>query len=179
MKNHRLSRFILRGGIIAYPTESCFGLGCDPKNKKAINKIIRIKKRLHNKNFILIGSSMNEFSSFVHPINELTKKNLFTKWPGPHTWILNANNICPSWLTKNSKIAIRIPSFNPCRSLIKSIGMAITSSSLNLSGKVPLKSYRDVCKFLPTEVKIIKGRVGKNKNPSVIQDFETMNIIRP
>jgi tRNA A37 threonylcarbamoyladenosine synthetase subunit TsaC/SUA5/YrdC len=56
--------------------------------------------------------------------------------------------------------------------------MAITSTSLNLSGKIPLKNYRDVCRFLPTQVKIIKGRIGKNKKPSVIQDFETMKIIR-
>ena len=178
MKNHRLSRFIRRGGIIAYPTESSFGLGCDPQNKKAINKIIRLKKRSHNKNFILIGSSINQFAKFLDPINDSIKKNLFAKWPGPHTWILNANNICPCWLKNNSKIALRIPSFSPCRSLNKSIGMAITSTSLNLSGKVPLKNYRDVFRFLPTQVKIIKGRIGKNKKPSVIQDFKTMKIIR-
>ena len=46
MKNQRLNRFIRQGGIIAYPTESCFGLGCDPKNRKAIKKIIKIKKRI-------------------------------------------------------------------------------------------------------------------------------------
>ena len=178
MKNHRLSRFIRRGGIIAYPTESCFGLGCDPKNKKAINKIIMLKKRSRDKNFILIGSSINQFTNFIGLVDESIKKNLFTKWPGPHTWIVSANDICPSWLTKNTKIALRIPSFNPCRSLNESIGMAITSTSLNLSGKVPLKNYRDVCKFLPSQVKIIKGRAGKNQNPSVIQDLKTMKIIR-
>ena len=178
MKNHRLILFIRRGGIIAYPTESCFGLGCDPKNKKAINKIIRLKKRSRDKSFILIASSMNQFTKFLDPINDSIKKSLFTKWPGPHTWILNANNICPRWLKNNSKIALRIPFFSPCRSLNKSIGMAITSTSLNLSGKIPLKNYRDVCRFLPTQVKIIKGRIGKNKKPSVIQDFETMKIIR-
>jgi tRNA A37 threonylcarbamoyladenosine synthetase subunit TsaC/SUA5/YrdC len=56
--------------------------------------------------------------------------------------------------------------------------MAITSTSLNLSGKIPLKNYRDVCRFLPKQVKLIGGRIGKNKKPSVIQDFKTKNIIR-
>ena len=56
--------------------------------------------------------------------------------------------------------------------------MAITSSSLNLSGKIPLKNYRDVCRFLPKQVKLIKGRIGQNKRPSVIQDFQTKKIIR-
>ena len=178
MKNHRLVRFIRRGGIIAYPTESCFGLGCDPKNKKAINKIIKLKKRSLNKNFILIGSSLKHFDYFTNSLNDVTKENLFSKWPGPHTWIIKANNRCPNWLKSNSKIALRIPSFSNCQALINSIDMAITSSSLNLSGKIPLKNYRDVCRFLPDQVKLIKGRIGKNRNPSVIQDFKTKNIIR-
>jgi len=178
MKNHRLVRFIRRGGIIAYPTESCFGLGCDPKNKKAINKIIKLKKRSLNKNFILIGSSLKHFDYFTNSFNDVTKENLFSKWPGPHTWIIKANNRCPNWLKSNSKIALRIPSFSNCQALINSIDMAITSSSLNLSGKIPLKNYRDVCRFLPDQVKLIKGRIGKNRNPSVIQDFKTKKIIR-
>tara|TARA_B100000787_G_scaffold150413_1_gene122909 strand:- start:546 stop:1085 length:540 start_codon:yes stop_codon:yes gene_type:complete len=178
VKNHRLVRFIRRGGIIAYPTESCFGLGCDPKNKKAINKIIKLKKRSLNKNFILIGSSLKHFDYFTNSFNDVTKENLFSKWPGPHTWIIKANNRCPNWLKSNSKIALRIPSFSNCQALINSIDMAITSSSLNLSGKIPLKNYRDVCRFLPDQVKLIKGRIGKNRNPSVIQDFKTKNIIR-
>ena len=178
MKNHRLARFIRRGGIIAYPTESCFGLGCDPRNRKAINKIIKLKKRSLNKNFILIGSSTKQFDCFINPSNDATKKNLFSKWPGPHTWVITANNRCPNWLKSNSKIALRISSFSPCQILTESLGMAITSSSLNLSGKIPLKNYRDVCRFLPKQVKLIRGRVGKSKRPSVIQDFKTKKIIR-
>jgi L-threonylcarbamoyladenylate synthase len=178
MKNHRLARFIRRGGIIAYPTESCFGLGCDPKNKQAINKIIKLKKRSRIKNFILIGSSIKQFDNFISPLNDATQKKLFSKWPGPHTWLINVNNRCPNWLKSNSKIALRIPSFSKCQDLARSIDMAITSTSLNLSGKIPLKNYRDVCRFLPNQVKLIGGRIGKNKKPSVIQDFKTNNIIR-
>ena len=178
MKNQRLNRFIRRGGIIAYPTESCFGLGCDPKNRKAINKIIKLKKRSLNKNFILIGSSIKQFNYFLEPLNNSIAKNLFSKWPGPHTWLITENNRCPNWLKSNSKIALRISSFTPCQKLTKSLGMAITSSSLNLSGKIPLKNYRDVCRFLPKQVKLIKGRIGKSKRPSVIQDFQTKKIIR-
>jgi L-threonylcarbamoyladenylate synthase len=178
VKNQRLNRFIRQGGIVAYPTESCFGLGCDPKNKKAINKIIKIKKRMRNKNFILIGSSIKQFNSFIKPLNKFSRKNLFSKWPGPHTWVLNANDRCPNWLKNNSKIALRIPSLSNCYELTNSINMAITSTSLNLSGKISLKNYRDVCRFLPNQVKLIRGKIGKNKNPSTIQNFKTKKIIR-
>jgi len=178
VKDHRLNRFIRQGGIIAYPTESCFGLGCDPRNRKAINKIIKLKKRSLNKNFILIGSSIKQFNYFLNPLDNSTSTNLFSKWPGPHTWLMTANNRCPNWLKSNSKIALRISSFSSCQLLTKSLDMAITSSSLNLTGKIPLKNYRDVCRFLPKQVKLIKGRVGKSKRPSVIQDFKTKKIIR-
>ena len=178
MKDHRLNRFIRQGGIIAYPTESCFGLGCDPRNRKAINKIIKLKKRSLNKNFILIGSSIKQFNYFLNPLDNSTSTNLFSKWPGPHTWLMTANNRCPNWLKSNSKIALRISSFSSCQLLTKSLDMAITLSSLNLTGKIPLKNYRDVCRFLPKQVKLIKGRVGKSKRPSVIQDFKTKKIIR-
>jgi len=178
VKDHRLNRFIRQGGIIAYPTESCFGLGCDPRNRKAINKIIKLKKRSLNKNFILIGSSIKQFNYFLNPLDNSTSTNLFSKWPGPHTWLITANNRCPNWLKSNSKIALRISSFSSCQLLTKSLDMAITSSSLNLTGKIPLKNYRDVCRFLPKQVKLIKGRVGKSKRPSVIQDFKTKKIIR-
>ncbi len=80
MKNHRLARFIRRGGIIAYPTESCFGLECDPKNKQAINKIIKLKKRSRIKSFILIGSSIKQFDNVISPLNGATKKKLFSKY---------------------------------------------------------------------------------------------------
>ena len=80
MKNQRLNRFIRQGGIIAYPTESCFGLGCDPKNRKAIKKITKIKKGILSKNFILIGSSIKQFNYFLGPLHNSTSKNLFSKW---------------------------------------------------------------------------------------------------
>jgi L-threonylcarbamoyladenylate synthase len=178
VKDHKLNRFIRRGGIIAYPTESCYGLGCDPKNRKAIKKIIKLKKRSLKKNFILIGSSIHHFKYFLKPLDNKITKDLFIKWPGPHTWLITANNRCPNWLKRDSKIALRISSFSHCQKLTRSLDMAITSSSLNLSGKIPLKNYRDVCRFLPKQVKLIKGRIGQNKRPSVIQDFQTKKIIR-
>ena len=106
-------------------------------------------------------------------MNDATQKKLFSKWPGPHTWLINVNNRCPNWLKSNSKIALRIPSFSKCQDLARSIDMAITSSSLNLSGKIPLKNYRDVCRFLPNQVKLIRGAIGKNKS---LQLFKTLKL---
>jgi len=65
MRNHRLKRYIINGNIILYPTESCFGIVCDPSNFFSIQKIKKIKKRNLKKNFLLIGSNMQEFKKYI------------------------------------------------------------------------------------------------------------------
>ena len=103
---------------------------------------------------------------------------LYTKWPGPHTWLIRANPKCPSWLKSNDKVAVRIPDFNVCQDLLTSIRMTITSTSANRTKQRPIKNYREACRHFPQSVHIVKGKIGKNKKPSQIQDFETKAIIR-
>ena len=68
-----------------YATESCFGIGCDPSNIKAIKKIIRLKKRNNKKNFILISASIDNASNYIKQLNKVDLKEINKKWPGPHT----------------------------------------------------------------------------------------------
>ena len=179
MNNFRLKRFLMKGGVIAYPTESCFGLGCDPKNFRAINKIIQIKKRSKNKNFIIISSELNMFKEIIHPLKSDKNALVLSKWPGPHTWLLKANKKCPHWLKKSDKVAVRIPSLKNCNALLVSIKMSITSTSANKSGQNVIKNYRSARRlFESSGVKIIKGKIGAKKKPSTIQDLETKLIIR-
>ena len=103
---------------------------------------------------------------------------LYAKWPGPHTWLIRANAKCPSWLKSNGKVAVRIPDFNICQDLLSSIQMTITSTSANKTKKRPIKNYREACRHYGQDVHVVKGRIGKNKRPSQIQDFETKVIIR-
>ena len=178
MINHRLRRFILNGGLIAYPTESCYGLGCSPFLYKSIIRINILKKREKNKNFIVIGSSLNQFNKLINIMNANEKRKLHTKWPGPHTWLIKANIKSPKWLISSNKIALRIPSFMPCRKLINEISYPIISTSLNKSGKRSIKNYRDACRLFNGEVKIIRGRIGRNRKPSSIYDFYSGIIYR-
>ena len=178
MRNLRLKRFIINGGVVAYPTESCFGLGCDPHNLRAIKKLNILKKRPVNKNFILISSKLNQIKKMLQELNNSKIKNLNMKWPGPHTWLIEANHKCPSWLRKKNKVAIRVPDLNICQNLLNSIAMPITSTSANRTKQRPIKNYREACRQYKKSVHIIKGRIGKNKKPSQIQDFDTKAIIR-
>ena len=178
MKNLRLKRFIGNGGVVAYPTESCFGLGCDPQNLRGIKKLNILKNRSVTKNFILISSELRQIKGFVKGFNKKQVQMLYAKWPGPHTWLIRANPKCPAWLKRNDKVAIRIPDLNTCQDLLTSISMAITSTSANKTKHRPIKNYREACRQYGQRVHIVKGRIGKNKKPSKIQDFETKVIIR-
>ncbi|MBT4183157.1 MAG: Sua5/YciO/YrdC/YwlC family protein, partial [Nitrosomonadales bacterium] len=91
MKNIRLKRFIANGGVVAYPTESCFGLGCNPQNFRGIKKLNLLKKRPTNKNFILIAAELKQIKNIIQKLNKKQIENLYTKWPGPHTWLIKAN----------------------------------------------------------------------------------------
>ena len=178
MINHRLRRFIIDGGIIAYPTESCFGLGCSPFSYKAIKKLNVLKNRAKNKNLISIAANLEQFDKFIDANNVSDKKKLLIKWPGHHTWLVKANQKSPKWLISSNKIALRIPSFIPCRKILLSVGQPNTSTSLNKSGKRSIKNFRDASRLFHGKVKIIRGRIGKNKKPSSIQDFSTGIIYR-
>ena len=178
MRNLRLKRFIANGGVVAYPTESCFGLGCDPRNFRSIKRLNFLKKRPTNKNFILISSELEQSKGIVEEFNNKQIQMLYAKWPGPHTWLIRANPKCPSWLKRNGKVAVRIPDLNICQDLLSSIQMTITSTSANKTKKRPIKNYREACRHYGQDVYVVKGRIGKNKRPSQIQDFETKVIIR-
>ena len=92
VKNNRLFRYLKSGGIIVYPTESSFGIGCDPSNFKAVKKIMVLKKRNANKNFILISASIQNTKKYIKKLTEKELKKANKKWPGPHTWIMQSKD---------------------------------------------------------------------------------------
>jgi L-threonylcarbamoyladenylate synthase len=179
LANQRLIRYLKNGGILAYPTESCFGLGCDPKNKRAVEKILLLKKRARSKGFILISSKINHFDIYTKDITGAQKKELMTKWPGPHTWTLPASEYCPSWLKgKTGNIAIRLPNVVNTLRLLNSINFPITSTSANLSHKLSIKTSRECKNLFKKNVRVIEGNIGNEKKPTTIQDFISKKIIR-
>ena len=141
-------------------------------------KINNVKNRAKNKNFIVIGSSLSQFDRLIKNINMPERRKLNSRWPGPHTWLVEANTKSPKWLISSNKIALRIPSFMACKIISKEINMPVISTSLNMSGKKPIKNYRDACRLFNGKVKIINGRIGRNKKPSSIHDLSTGKIFR-
>lgn len=130
---------ILRdGGVIIYPTDTIYGIGCDITNPKAIERVCRIKGVDPKKaQFSFVCSDLSHISDYTKSIDTPTFRLLKNSLPGPFTFILNASKQVPKLLqTKKSTVGIRVPDHNICRMLVDQLGNAIISTSLPTDGDV-------------------------------------------
>lgn len=167
-------------GVVAYPTESCYGLGCHPKNYKAIRKILALKKRPATKGMILIANDITQLRGYfaVLPDNLLFK--LSSSWPSSTTWLVPAACWVPSWIKGDSdKIAVRIPAHRLARQLCKYCGHALVSTSANQSGQRAARSGAQVKRIFSNQVDyVVDAKCGSASQPSTIIDLLTDQILR-
>jgi L-threonylcarbamoyladenylate synthase len=162
-----LRAYLARGGVIAYPTESCYGLGCDPTNARAVARILGLKGRPKSKGLILIGSDAAQFTPYLAEPPAAWPQY----WPGPYTLLLPAGRGCPKWLTgRYRKLAVRVTAHPEAATLCRELGMALVSTSANRSGQVMLRSAAACRKAFGGRVRVLPGRVGKRRRPSTIVD---------
>jgi L-threonylcarbamoyladenylate synthase len=165
----RLRAFIKRGGVIAYPTESCFGLGCDPANRRAVQRILALKGRPQRKGLILVGSDLRQFSRYLAPLPFGFEARLSEWWPGPNTLLLPVSKHCPRWLNgAHDTLAVRVTAHPGCRSLCHAIGMALISTSANRAGCRPIKDAKTCTRIFGKQVLTLPGQIGRHKRPSRI-----------
>lgn len=120
-----------KGGLIIYPTDTVYGLGCDITNSKALETIARIKKvRLDKANFSFICYDLSNLSSYVRQIETPVYKLLKRALPGPYTFVLQGNNKLPKDFKKKKTVGIRVPDNNIIRSIVKELGNPIVSTSI-------------------------------------------------
>jgi len=121
-----------KGGLIIYPTDTVYGLGCDITNPKAIEKICRIRGIKPEKaNFSFICHDLSHIADYIKPIDNPTFRVLKKALPGPFTFIFNANNNVPKLLSSNKKtVGIRVPDNNIARCIVKELGNPIISTSI-------------------------------------------------
>jgi L-threonylcarbamoyladenylate synthase len=175
---------IERGGIIAYPTEAVFGLGCDPLNPDAVLNLLAIKRRPIGKGLILIASDIEQLTPFIAPLNAKHRNTLDASWPGPVTWLVPARPETPIWLKgHHDTIAVRVTHHPVAAAICQTIGHALVSTSANRSGYRPAKSSLQVRHYFPQQgnqiiSKIVAGALGSETKPSIIQDLVTGKIVR-
>ncbi|MDH5544707.1 MAG: L-threonylcarbamoyladenylate synthase [Gammaproteobacteria bacterium] len=172
---------ILReGGIIAYPTEAVFGLGCDPLNGHAVHDLLTIKKRSVNQGLILIASDFNQLNLYVEPLAAEVLSRVQSSWPGPHTWVLPASEHTPYWIKgKHSGVAVRVTAHPVVRALCESFGGAMVSTSANHHGRQAARSALKVRNWFRDQIDfVLSGDIDPNSKPTEIRDAISNRVIR-
>ncbi|WP_190364206.1 L-threonylcarbamoyladenylate synthase [Pseudoalteromonas sp. S16_S37] len=170
------------GGVICYPTEAVYGLGCDPDDQEAVNKLLAIKQREVSKGLILLADNYGQCLRYVDdakiPMDKRTE--LFSSWPSAITWLLPAKASTPKWLTgEHDTIAVRITAHPECKALSKLFGKPLVSTSANLSGKAPVMTLDEArCTFHELVDCYVQGELGGNAAPSQIKHALTGAVIR-
>lgn len=119
------------GGLVIYPTDTVYGLGCDITNTSALEKIAQIKGvKLEKANFSFICEDLSNLSDYVKQIDTTTFKILKRTLPGPYTFILPGNSNLPSVFRKKKTVGIRVPDNNICRAIVNALGNPIVSTSI-------------------------------------------------
>lgn len=179
MDNSALQAILNAGGIIAYPTEAVYGLGCDPTNQDAVLKICALKQRPVSKGVIVVVSDLTQLDPWLQPLTEHERNKMLATWPGPTTWLIPTTTLAPSWLTGDHDcLAVRISAHPVVAALCAEHG-PLVSTSANKSAQPPCRTAREVEALFNDELDfIIPGEVNQDASPSTIIDLRTDRLIR-
>ncbi|MBY6188794.1 threonylcarbamoyl-AMP synthase [Marinobacter hydrocarbonoclasticus] len=171
-----------KGGVVAYPTEAVFGLGCDPNNPEAVSRLLDIKQRPVEKGLILIAAEYEQLLPYVNdgalPVQR--RDAIMDRWPGPTTWVMPAQSSVPSWVTGQfDTLAVRVTDHAIAADLCRAFGGPVVSTSANLTGEAPSRSADAVLAALGDRIDgVVMGEVGGRKDPSMILDAMTEQVFR-
>jgi L-threonylcarbamoyladenylate synthase len=172
-----------RGGIIAYPTEAVYGLGCDPKNLSAVKKILELKQRKKEKGLILVASSYEQLKSYIQPLDKNIEEKCLAAWENKKTamtWLVPVKKETSEYLKGQfNTLAIRVSHHPIVKELCEQFGGAIISTSANISGQESARTAEQVKHIFENKIDfIIEGETDLNAQPSEIRDALTDEIIR-
>ncbi|MBI5436903.1 MAG: Sua5/YciO/YrdC/YwlC family protein [Nitrosomonadales bacterium] len=179
MPIHRLAAHLKRGGLIAYPTESCYGLGCDPRNRKAVLRLLKLKGRPQGKGLILVAGKFAQLAPYLKLLSPSEQKKL--QWDGAQaiTYLMPAKPSAPRWLRgAHDTLAVRLTAHPEAAALCNALNMALVSTSANYSGAKPARTYAQCRRLFGKRVWVLPGRVGKCRKPSTIRAWMSGKIIR-
>jgi len=168
------------GGVIAYPTEGVWGLGCEPLNSHACARILMLKRRAAAKGFILIASEFAQVEPFLASVPRAKLARVLKDWPGPVTWLLPAASWVPAHLTGGrATLAIRVTAHAAAAALCARYGGPIVSTSANASGRSPARTALQVQRQFGARLDyVLPGALGGLSKPTPIRDLASGKAVR-
>jgi L-threonylcarbamoyladenylate synthase len=168
-----------KGGVIAYPTEAVYGLGCDPWNEDAIMRLLTIKQRPWQKGLIIIAADFNQLQPFIEPVTPAVLSQLESSWPGPTTWLLPVRSDVPDVLYgEHHTIAVRVTAHKQAAQLCRAADSALVSTSANIAGMRPAQTIHQVRWQMPDVDYVLPGQCSGSTNPTEIRNAQTGEKIR-
>ena len=169
------------GGVIAYPTEAVWGLGCDPWNPEAVNRILELKQRPVEKGLIMVAGSVDQIRFLLDPLPEEQQQNALGYWPGPYTCLLPdlLNQIPQEVRGRHSSIAVRVSDHPLVKALCNASGLPLVSTSANPAGREPARHSWHIRRYFPTGLdRLVPGQLGQYRKPSTIIDIVSGQKLR-
>ena len=170
------------GGVLAYPTEAVFGLGCDPHDHAAFEQLFALKQRPSTQGVLLIAAEFAQVERYIDlavvPPNVLTQ--VLASWPGPHTWVFPRTAEVPAWVAGDHVgIALRVSAHEPVAALCRAFGGALVSTSANPHGHPSARSVTAVCDYFGDALDgVLDAPLGGQSSPTMIRDALSGAIIR-
>ena len=171
-----------RGGVVAYPTEAVWGLGCDPFNEIAVMRLLAIKQREIGKGLILVAGATAQLDGLLDwdPLPAARRDAVLASWPGPSTWIVPAMPRVPRWITgDHAGVAVRVSAHPDVIALTTAHGGPLVSTSANLGGQPPAFVRAELDPMLLARIDALApGETGGRAAPSTIRDARTGEVLR-
>ncbi|VXB01216.1 putative ribosome maturation factor [Pseudomonas sp. 8AS] len=176
----RIAQIVGQGGVIAYPTEAVWGLGCDPWNGGAVERLLALKDRPLHKGLILVADNIRQFDFLLEDLPERWVDRLASTWPGPNTWLVPHQDRLPAWITgQHNSVALRVSDHPLVRDLCALTG-PLVSTSANPAGRPSARSRLRVEQYFHGRLDgVLGGALGGRRNPSLIRDLQTGDVVRP
>lgn len=194
------------GDVIATPTESVFGLSCDPDNAAAVEKLLTLKHRDITKGLILVSDDLSHLLPYIYPLTNMQQQKVLATWPGPVTWLVPKAASLANWISgEHDTVAVRVTAHPLLRQLCAAFGKPLISTSANVSNALPAKTADEVRMAFVNEKTLIRpsgilpcfpekeilrskddrillyildGNVGEEARPTQIRDLMTDHILR-
>ncbi len=175
----RAARIIRNGGVIAYPTEAVFGLGCDPSSHSAVKRILAIKGRSARAGLILIAAGENQLRGWIAP-TAVERRHLSSRTAGPVTWVVTAGPRAGRFITGGrDTLAVRITRHPVAAGLCRAAATPLVSTSANVHGRPPARTTLTVRRQLGRRLDmVLPGLTGGLLRPTEIRDARSGAVLR-
>ncbi len=171
---------VAAGGVIAYPTEAVWGLGCDPFQPDAIQRLLTLKRRSLSKGLILVAGDWQQLAWLLEDLPADRQHTLQQSWPGPNTWLVPHRGRVPHWLSGEfATIALRVSAHPVVAALCSAVGGPLVSTSANVTRAQAATEMFQVRRYFGSRLDtIMPGKLGGSRAPSTIRDLESGRLIR-